>query len=226
MRWTLVLPLPHPPVLPPPLPRGLSRVPTRPTRIRSLSPETVFSPVASYPFQYPPQHHPQGMLNEARFTIPVDASTSPSMGSVRRGPVSVERTPTTSRSAHTVSPYSRHPPASVTLPDHPPPKKKRKCADAEQLRVLNEVYARTAFPSTEERQDLALRLGMSPRSVQIWYASYFLHHRLSLISPLGFKIGVRQCVTLTASQAQVEDPDRTICRAPTKVDHPIPHPSH
>ena len=63
-----------------------------------------------------------------------------------------------SRSAHTVSQYLRHPPAGVTLPDHPPAlhpfKKRRKRTDAEQLRVLNEVYARAAFPSAEERQEL------------------------------------------------------------------------
>lgn len=49
-------------------------------------------------------------------------------------------------------------------------KKKRKRADAAQLKVLNETYRRTAFPSTEERQSLATELGMPPRSVQIWYA--------------------------------------------------------
>jgi homeobox protein YOX1/YHP1 len=47
-------------------------------------------------------------------------------------------------------------------------KKKRKRADAAQLKVLNETYDRTAFPSTEERADLAKRLDMSARSVQIW----------------------------------------------------------
>lgn len=47
-------------------------------------------------------------------------------------------------------------------------KKKRKRADAHQLKVLNEVYARTAFPSTEERNELAKQLDMSARSVQIW----------------------------------------------------------
>lgn len=40
--------------------------------------------------------------------------------------------------------------------------------DAEQLKVLNETYNRTAFPSTEERIELAKKLGMSARSVQIW----------------------------------------------------------
>ena len=190
--------------------------------------ETVFSPVASYPgtsFQYPPQQPSQGMLHEARFSLPIDTTTSPSTGTVRRGPVSVERTPTSRSSAHTVSPYSRHPPALVTPPDYPPPKKKRKRADAEQLRVLQEVYARTAFPSTEERQDLAIRLGMSPRSVQIWYVSYFLHHGPHLTSPLGSKTNDRQCVTLTASQAQFEDPDRITRPAPITADPLEQHPS-
>jgi len=47
-------------------------------------------------------------------------------------------------------------------------KKKRKRADAAQLKVLNETYNRTAFPSTEERLALAKALDMSPRSIQIW----------------------------------------------------------
>ncbi|KZT01767.1 homeobox, partial [Laetiporus sulphureus 93-53] len=48
-------------------------------------------------------------------------------------------------------------------------KKKRKQADPEQLKVLCETYNRTAFPSTEERADIARRLNMSARSVQIWF---------------------------------------------------------
>lgn len=62
------------------------------------------------------------------------------------------------------------PPISpATTTEEPAIKKKRKRADADQLKVLNEVYARTAFPSTEERNALAKQLGMSPRSVQIWF---------------------------------------------------------
>ncbi|KAG8862482.1 hypothetical protein FRB96_001553 [Tulasnella sp. 330] len=49
------------------------------------------------------------------------------------------------------------------------PKPKRRRADPSQLRVLNEVYARTAFPSTEERADLGRQLNMTPRQVQIWF---------------------------------------------------------
>jgi len=59
-------------------------------------------------------------------------------------------------------------PASSTSPKEPTIKKKRKCANAAQLKVLNETYNRTAFPSTEERHALAKALGMSARSVQIW----------------------------------------------------------
>ena len=47
-------------------------------------------------------------------------------------------------------------------------KKKRKRADALQLKVLNEVYDRNPFPPTAEREALAVQLGMTPRSVQIW----------------------------------------------------------
>ncbi|TDL16027.1 hypothetical protein BD410DRAFT_691684, partial [Rickenella mellea] len=73
------------------------------------------------------------------------------------------------------SPYARadsdissgHSPQPET-PTEPVIKKKRKRADATQLKILNEVYARTAFPTTEERQELAKILNMSARSVQIW----------------------------------------------------------
>ena len=54
-------------------------------------------------------------------------------------------------------------------------KRKRKRADARQLEALNGVYARTAFPSTEERQQLARDLDMSALSVQIWLAHPFLY---------------------------------------------------
>lgn len=50
-----------------------------------------------------------------------------------------------------------------------PAKKKRRRASGRQLEVLNGVYARTAFPTTEERHELARQLDMSPRSVQIWF---------------------------------------------------------
>jgi len=47
-------------------------------------------------------------------------------------------------------------------------KRKRRRADAYQLEVLNDAYNRTAFPSAEERAQLARKLELSRRSVQIW----------------------------------------------------------
>ncbi|PVF98568.1 homeobox-domain-containing protein [Serendipita vermifera] len=48
-------------------------------------------------------------------------------------------------------------------------KKRRSRATQDQLEILNGVYARTPFPSTVERSELAQRLNMTPRSVQIWF---------------------------------------------------------
>ena len=79
-------------------------------------------------------------------------------------------------------PYARAPPAPSPVPFDIPPeaqeptiKKKRKRADARQLEALNRMYARTAFPSTEERKQLADDLDMSARSVQIWLAHTFIY---------------------------------------------------
>ncbi|KIK99054.1 hypothetical protein PAXRUDRAFT_823153 [Paxillus rubicundulus Ve08.2h10] len=80
--------------------------------------------------------------------------------------------------AHGTSPYARGSVTNSALTQEPAPmlageepviKKKRKRADTAQLKVLNETYSRTAFPSTEERADLAKKLDMSARSVQIWF---------------------------------------------------------
>ncbi|KAI8341149.1 homeobox domain-containing protein, partial [Chlamydoabsidia padenii] len=48
-------------------------------------------------------------------------------------------------------------------------KAKRKRASPSQLSVLNRVFNQTYFPSTELRIELGKHLGMSPRTVQIWF---------------------------------------------------------
>ena len=69
-------------------------------------------------------------------------------------------------------------------------KKTRKRADARQLEVLNSVYDRTAFPSTEERAAIAKELDMSARVVckfgwlmpfvySLFIISYAIGHYLS-----------------------------------------------
>lgn len=50
-----------------------------------------------------------------------------------------------------------------------PVKAKRRRANAKQLEVLNRVFERTVFPSTQLRAELGRQLGMSPRTVQIWF---------------------------------------------------------
>jgi len=90
------------------------------------------------------------------------------------GPASLERTVPSARNLPLPYPPPRVPPVMSPVeplqPEEPSIKKKRKRADARQLEVLNAVYARTAFPSTEERLKLANDLDMPPRSVQIWLA--------------------------------------------------------
>ncbi|KAG0763165.1 hypothetical protein G6F57_006576 [Rhizopus arrhizus] len=46
---------------------------------------------------------------------------------------------------------------------------KRKRASPDQLQILNRVFSQTYFPSTELRRALGKELGMSPRTVQIWF---------------------------------------------------------
>lgn len=77
---------------------------------------------------------------------------------------------------HKYSPYSRpHPVLQVanllTEQDYEdePVKAKRKRASPTQLSVLNRVFEQTFFPSTELRIELGKQLGMSPRTVQIWF---------------------------------------------------------
>ena len=60
------------------------------------------------------------------------------------------------------------PPFFPTRPEELTIKRKRERADSAQLKVLDETYSRTAFPSMEERTALANMLDMSPRSIQIW----------------------------------------------------------
>jgi hypothetical protein len=74
--------------------------------------------------------------------------------------------------------------SGLSQPTYPPPqgeppqplgqpqsnlKPKRKRATSGQLRVLNNVFASTFFPSTELRIALGKELNMSPRTVQIWF---------------------------------------------------------
>ena len=144
------------------------------------SPHSVYSPASSIPqYQspaspaYPAGHSPP------RGTA---AANTPQL-SMAMSNVSLDYTNPMYRNSRPL-PYARAPTAPSPVPYDVPPetqeptiKKKRKRADARQLEALNRMYARTAFPSTEERQQLARDLDMSARSVQIWLAhSLFTLH--------------------------------------------------
>jgi homeobox protein YOX1/YHP1 len=140
----------------------------------------IRSPTATYPTEYAP--YP----NQTSYSYPPvpdprhHSSQLPSMHHSQQMSVGMypsERGMPTQVEAHGPSPYARGSMTNSALTQEPAPmmdneqpaiKKKRKRADAAQLKVLNETYARTAFPSTEERAELAKKLDMSARSVQIW----------------------------------------------------------
>ena len=127
----------------------------------------------------------------ASFTHPAEHSSS--RGTAPTATAAITRCQQSMRMNHvsnctTSSPQGPTELSNAYVPSAPPPvprdvpsetaeptiKKKRKRADARQLEALNGVYTRTAFPSTEERQQLARDLDMSARSVQIWLAHAFV----------------------------------------------------
>jgi len=141
-----------------------------PVKKKTLLPVTSYSRSS---FRYPAQ--PQGTLPDPHSSVPIDTTATPSTGSLRRDPVSVERTPRRSSTHTTISPYRHYPPVSDTPPDHPLPKQRGNCADAKQARVLNEMYARTTVPSIKQQQEL------------LKYVSFFTVSTVRLMSPLGIK---------------------------------------
>ncbi|KXN66082.1 homeobox-domain-containing protein [Conidiobolus coronatus NRRL 28638] len=46
---------------------------------------------------------------------------------------------------------------------------RRKRVTTQQLQILNAVFKQNPFPSIEERFNLSERLGISARSIQIWF---------------------------------------------------------
>ncbi|PIA15859.1 homeobox, partial [Coemansia reversa NRRL 1564] len=47
--------------------------------------------------------------------------------------------------------------------------RKRARATSEQVSVLESVFAVNRSPASRLREDLAARLGMAPRQVQVWF---------------------------------------------------------
>jgi homeobox protein YOX1/YHP1 len=145
----------------------------------------IISPSAAYPmsfdpygphqstsYSYPPVSDPRMMSHQMPPVNPMHMVPSSNMDRNMAHRVDARGDSPYARNPSSVSPPN-YPQQSVSGPvsEEPSVKKKRKRADAAQLEVLNETYNRTAFPSTDERAELARKLDMTPRSVQIWYAS-------------------------------------------------------
>ncbi|KAF9070115.1 hypothetical protein BDP27DRAFT_1264067 [Rhodocollybia butyracea] len=130
----------------------------------------IRSPTASYPPSFAGYPSSANSPPNYGYTIPMTQSQLHSANNASM----IGDTHRSSSPSHgpQIPPSYTPPPISPTtgnVRNEPTIKKKRKRADPNQLRVLNETYARTAFPSTEERQQLAKLLDMSARSVQIWF---------------------------------------------------------
>ena len=148
-------------------------------------PANIHSPSSSYPINhepyyihssaYPPFHGSPLDNRHLPHPLPLHFPPDSHMHPHRSSHPSEWNSGSQRPDTHLVSPYARNPREGVShSPQEPSPvdfpivKKKRKRADAAQLKILNDVYNRTAFPTTEERAELAKRLDMSARSVQIW----------------------------------------------------------
>ena len=148
-----------------PQPNGFSGANSIRSPTASYPPAYIAYSSANQPYSYmqQPHDHMASMNHQAHGPMFDDVSRLDPRSSSPYG-----RSSGSSHAAH-VSPRNYSPPpVSPTSPEEPTIKKKRKRADAAQLKVLNETYSRTAFPSTEERIALAKMLDMSARSVQIW----------------------------------------------------------
>ena len=165
----------------PPITSGTNQYYNTPQSMGSAShaPAHDRSPIDQYPgqFTYSPQsYYPSGTLPQQGASAPYNHPPGAPLG--RRSSMSVDRTVPSRASIHGQVPYARDPHQvgpSYSQSNEPMIKPKRKRATPDQLKVLNQTYERTAFPSTEERIQLAKDLGMSPRSVQIWYVIFFTY---------------------------------------------------
>ena len=88
----------------------------------------------------------------------------------------------------------------------------------EQLEVLKAVFARQPLPSAEQRHSLAKRLGITPRSIQVWFQNRRQRHKVAgTLVNTGEKALGSNCYT-----NQVASPP---CVAPVDVEPHVSIPS-
>ena len=161
------------------------------------SPHPVFSPASNYPQYHSPASsaYPAGPSSSQGAVHTAAAAPTHYLQPMAISHFYLDRTnPLNPSSRNTTQlPIVRVPTAPSPMPFDVRPEtseptiKKRKRADARQLAALNRTYTRGAFPSTEERQQLARDLDMSARRVQNWsvlplFATYIISELWTVLS--------------------------------------------
>lgn len=133
------------------------------------------------PHQVPPHHQhappPQPQYRYHQHSHPITTGTPPQMSHHPQGyphyPPHQQSSPSPSSHPQYPSPSLHHLPVSQAPvqyeQSHRMVKPKRKRATADQINRLNQVFEQTFFPTSDQRMDLAQELGMTPRTVQIWF---------------------------------------------------------
>lgn len=154
-----------------------------PTPPMGFSPNSMIPHVQSIhsnPYQtapHPPSHTNTGYFDPSKFN-PQSLANPQAAAAAAAAAVAASMIPPMPNNMAPMNPILNtnvHP--TVPLHQHPgipmmagrPVKPKRKRATPEQTNRLNEVFAETFFPTSNQRMDLAMELGMSPRTVQIWF---------------------------------------------------------
>ncbi|KNE54407.1 hypothetical protein AMAG_00381 [Allomyces macrogynus ATCC 38327] len=115
--------------------------------------------------------------------------------------------------------------AASTPPPAPPRRRNRTIMSAFQTCVLRRVLALTAFPSTQVREMLAAELGMSPRTVQIWFQNQRQKAKArAKLAPTGpsAAAGAVDAVVGSALDAGVRVPVTAGCGCAAAVAVPAP----
>ncbi|KAF8499689.1 hypothetical protein F5888DRAFT_103302 [Russula emetica] len=163
------------------------QIPPASSDLRSYSPSMGFPSQYQSPTSpaYPAGHSP------SRGAVPPPAAPHAHyhQQSMAMSHASLDRNPPSARGVPQL-PYARAPPPPPPVSydtqveaQEPTIKKKRKRADARQLDALNKMFAITAFPSTDQRNQLARDLDMAPRSVQIWFQNKRQQNRQNTRNP-------------------------------------------
>ncbi|KAI9230824.1 MAG: hypothetical protein DHS80DRAFT_21063 [Piptocephalis tieghemiana] len=160
------IPSPPPPPPPPPAPCPPHSYPDH-----SVSHS---DPVLSHPTQHapPPSKNPPSPL-------PYQIPTPPYQARSQLSPLRIRSHPSSPRPVSWMGPSSSSSPSpssssspSIPIPPsspHSSSRPRRRRANPQQLAILNQVFTHTFFPTSELRDQLALELGMSSRTVQIWF---------------------------------------------------------